>query len=478
MTAADPRPDLHRRAFLGGLGALGVAGLLAACGDDQPSSSAAAPSVSKGPGPGGYKLDLGGYQGPELTSKPVTLRFMRQSYSPEVNTFFTGLYEKFSAAYPNITIKEELVPYGDLPTKLKLYVSSGDAPDVMMGRNDFTPAYAAGRIALPLNDYFTKAYLDDLYAPLLDAVSAAGKVYCLPWDNNVEVMLFNRDLFARAKVATPPESIDEAWTIEAMLDTMRALKRNLPSGSYALASSTAGNGGPGSNYTQHESFFIRMMGDPKAATDSDEYKTWAGVSPDGLSVTGYVDSAGAVAGMTHYQDFFSEGLTPTGVVADQLSAGTAALSMDSFSVANLYSSAAGKPKFGWGVAPMPRGKSLFGCNTSDSPLVWSGSKNANEAVALVAYLCNDANRIGFARGWGSVPARSSLTEQMTEYHGPQQQLAVELAKLSSPSPKTPGWFDYFNAMNPAVKDIALGADPAATLHSTAQKIDALLKKYR
>jgi multiple sugar transport system substrate-binding protein len=491
MSNFDPSPrgrDIDRRAFMRGLaGGAGVAAItsaLAACG--SAASSGAGPgtasraTVVKGPGPGGYKIDLGGYQGPELTGKPVTVRFLRQAYSPAVNAFFTGLYAKFTAAYPNITIKEELVPYGDLVTKIKVYVTSGDAPDVMMGRNDFTPAYAVGKIALPLNGYFTDAFVADIYPPLVQAASQGGNLYCMPWDNNVEVMLFNRDLFAKAKVAAPPETIASDWTIEQAIDTMRALARNLStpsSGVWALASSTAGNGGPGSNYTQHESFFIRMMGDPKAPANSDVYKTWAGVNADGLRVGGYVDSDGAIAGMTNYQTFFSAGLTPKGIVPDQLSAGTAALSMDSFSVANLYSTAAGKPSFNWGVAPMPEGKSLFGCNASDSPIVWSGTQNPNEAVALVAYLCNDANRVGFARRWGSVPARTSLISQMREYQGTKQQLAVALAKASSPSPRTPGWFDYFNAMNPVVKNIALGADPAGALHAVASQIDTLLAKY-
>ena len=40
-------------------------------------TAAANTAVSKGPGPGHYRIDLGGYHGPELPSKPITLRFMR-----------------------------------------------------------------------------------------------------------------------------------------------------------------------------------------------------------------------------------------------------------------------------------------------------------------------------------------------------------------------------------------------------------------
>jgi multiple sugar transport system substrate-binding protein len=482
------RQPVTRRHFL--RGAAGLAGLaaigpaLAACADSTSSADANPAAPVSGPGPGHYRIDLGGYQGPELPSKTMTLRFMRQSYSPAVNAFFSKLYEQFSAAYPNITVKEELVPYGDLPTKLKVYVASNDAPDIMMGRNDFTEAYAAGKIALPLNNYFTTGYLADIYAPLKEAASAGGNLYCLPWDNNVEVLLFNRDLFTKAGVAPPPESDDikDAWTVEQMIDSMKALTTNLrgkgDTATWALASSTAGNGGPGSNYTQHESFWIRMMGDPAAAADSEDYRTWAGVSKDGFTASGYLDTAGAIAGMTDYQTFYGAGLTPKGIVPDQLTAGTAALSMDSFSVANLYLTKGSEPAFGWGVSPMPKGKTLFGCNSSDAPIVWAKTPNPDAAAALVAYLCNDANRIQFARLWGSVPARTSLIGQMTEYQGAKQKLAAALAKQSSGAPRSVGWFDYFNAMNPAVKDIALGADPATTLHSTAKQIDQLLAKYK
>jgi multiple sugar transport system substrate-binding protein len=67
---------------------------------------------------------------------------------------------------------------------------------------------------------------------------------------------------------------------------------------------------------------------------------------------------------------------------------------------------------------------------------------------------------------------------MTEYQGSKQKLVVALAKASSPAPRSLGWFDYFNAMNPTVKNIALGADVATTLHTTAKQVDQLLAKYR
>ncbi len=53
---------------------------------------------------------------------------MRQEFPPEVNDALSAAYAAFSAAYPNITVQEERVPYGDLPTKVQVYVALGRVP--------------------------------------------------------------------------------------------------------------------------------------------------------------------------------------------------------------------------------------------------------------------------------------------------------------------------------------------------------------
>ena len=155
-------PAIPRRRFVQGFaGVVGAAVVGSLAGKRASSSlSTAADLLSMQSSSGKYRLDLGGYDGPELSSKPIHLRFMRQSYTPSVEALFTKMYKNFTTAYPNVTISQELVPYGNLTTKLQVYVASGNAPDIMMGRNDFTLAYNAGNISLPLNEYFTKEFLN------------------------------------------------------------------------------------------------------------------------------------------------------------------------------------------------------------------------------------------------------------------------------------------------------------------------------
>jgi multiple sugar transport system substrate-binding protein len=474
----DPMTPLtSRRALLAGGTAL-VAG--AALG-----LPAAARAATPGSNPGKYKLDLGGYNGPALTSEPVTLRFMRQDFAPNVNAVFERAYAAFNKAYPNITVEEEKVPYGDLQNKVQIYVASGSAPDIMMGRNDFAQAYAAGQFAFPLQQYIAAEFIDDMLDSFRTSSTVNGNLCCVPWEAQSVMMYFNRDLFARGGVETPPEvdDPDKGWTWEQFSDALarlvEALRQKGDHDTWGLAASHFGNGGPGSNYAQIESLWVRSLGDPKADKRSSAYRTYAAVSEDGLTASGYLDTPEAIKGMTNYKSLFDKGLTPKGAVANQFLSGVAAADISGVQMSAKLAQQAAKLTFKWGVSPVPRGTFGFTASIADSPFVFAGSPHAPEAVALMSFLLNDDNRVAFHEQWGSLPSRKSLLDSGRRYRQQADyRLASAVARAAYPPPRTVGWFDYFNAVNPAVQDIALGADPAARLHQAAQQIDGLLAKYR
>ncbi|GHB67433.1 hypothetical protein GCM10010377_67910 [Streptomyces viridiviolaceus] len=476
-----------RRAALRALGfasaGAALGSTLVGCDSDSTGSDA----VEKGPGPGGYALDLGGYQGPMPRKSQMTLRVLRADTPPPVNDWYTKAYAAFHAAYPNIKIDEERVPFGSLQQKVQVYIQSGDAPDIMMGRTDLTPYYGAGRLAAPLGPYLTEEFVRTQRPSVVEGASADGKLLVMPWEDGIPMVVFNLDLFAKAKVDPPaelsPQGVTSGWTVQDFLDTLTDLKEGLarvgdPS-LFALEASTLGNGGPGSNYSGFEGHFIRMMGDPEASRSSDAYRTWAAVDPSGYKVTGYLDSDGAVRGMRNYQRLFKEGLTPKGAVPKQFAGGQAAVGWEAMALINRYSaSPEDKPKFRWGATVVPRGTTFFGCNQAEAPFVWSGSKNQAESVALLAFLANKKNRIGYHAVRGSVPARDDIVSSLPVYEGKPQQLGLAAGRHYVSAPRTPGWPDYSTAANSAIRNIALGADAASTLHETAGKIDAQLKKYR
>ena len=54
----------------------------------------------------------------------------------------------------------------------------------------------------------------------------------------------------------------------------------------------------------------------------------------------------------------------------------------------------------------------------------------------------------------------------------------ELTRVGFAPPITPGYLEYFSAMNAAVKDIALGAPVEDRLHKVAKELDGLLAPYK
>jgi multiple sugar transport system substrate-binding protein len=472
--------SLSRRSLVSG--GVALAAGTAAAGIGLP---AAARAATPGSAPGRYKLDLGGYNGPDLTTEPVTLRFMRQDFAPNVNAVFENAYALFNEVYPNIAIQEEKVPYGDLQNKVQVYVASGTAPDIMMGRNDFAQAYAAGQFALPLQQYISADFIGDLLDSFRISSTVDGNLCCIPWEAQSVMMYFNRDLFARAGVEAPPEvdDLSKAWTWEQFSDALTrlntALRAKGDGDTWALAASHFGNGGPGSNYAQIESLWVRSLGNPEADKNTSAYKTYAAVSEDGFTASGYLDTPEAIRGMANYKYLFDHGLTPKGAVPNQFLSGVAAADISGVQMSAKLGQQADKLNFKWGVSPVPRGTFDFTANIADSPFVFAGSPHAPEAVALLAFILNDENRTAFHAQWGSLPSRKSLLASGRKYgEQPDYRLASLVARSAYPPPRTVGWFDYFNAVNPAVKDIALGADPKERLRQAARQIDGLLAKYR
>jgi multiple sugar transport system substrate-binding protein len=419
-----------------------------------------------------------------LTTKPITLRLMRQVYNPTQSAFWADIYKQWNAAYPNITIQEETVPYGTLQSKLEAYVAAGNPPDIIMGKGDFVPFYVYSNIALNLSQYLTDAYQKDIVPATWSQQSVGGNLYCMPYSADNVLMFYNKDMTDAAGITPPYQgtdlsqgfSWDEAHTFWTKLNSYLNPQGGDPT-RYALAPETYGTGGAGGSYW-FDSIFIRSMGDANAPKDSDLYKTFIGVSPDGLQATGYVDTPQAIQGMTFYQNLFKEKLSPPAAVTRAFFDGKAATFLNSGGVEAQARNPANKVTFKWSSTPLPHGNMLFNNISSDCLFASAKTQYPAEVAAWLAFMNNDTNRIAWSRIGGVPPARLSLFAQMPEYDTAPFNMFLADTKAGYAPPVTPGYIEYFNAMNQAVKDIAAGADPAARLHEVASQIDGLLATYK
>lgn len=182
--------SLSRRDFLR-LTALTAAGTaLAACGQ------------------AGTKAPAGGEQAtvPPAAGK-VSLRFWSHN-NPAFVTTNEALVKKYMEANPDVDIKYENFPYGDLITTIQTSMAAKNEADVIEMFGSWVQSYAKGKTLaeLPSGVLSMSDAQNTFYAAPLDGYVWDGKLYGLPNEYNLENggVLVNKKMFEAAGVTYPP----------------------------------------------------------------------------------------------------------------------------------------------------------------------------------------------------------------------------------------------------------------------------------
>ena len=474
-----------------------IAGLVASCAQPAPTATprpTVAPTKAAGAQPtaavaepGGEfmaQLRKDGYIGPPLTTENITIHMLDVKPNELTEAMYDRWIAEFEAAFPNINIEPERIPFGDMAAKIQVIVAGGSPPDLMAADGPYTKAYCFYDILEPLNPYVSAEYLADYVPATLEEQSCDGQVYAWPQQQATLTGYFNRDMFVKAGLDAPPETTDVAkgWTWEKFMEAWKKLTVRAADGSttiWGLAPATFSSGGPGSNYYM-EGVFIRGKGDASAPKDSDEYKTWAAISEDGTDVKGYLDSNGAIEGMKFYQSIIQvEKVSPTAAIPNCFA--------DERAATGFHTGAAGanymkiNPNLPMGVTPMPHyeGRAPFSHGGSNSMAVAKGSKHKPEAMAFALYIYNYKNRVEYAQVTKNLPALLSVFEGTGQYgEYPNTLLREALINVAVPRPGGPGYSHYESVANLAIKDIGLGADVASRLHQAAEQLNGLLTVFK
>lgn len=178
---------------------------LAACGSDNDNNNAS-PGASEpaASGPAASQVNNG---------EKVTIT-LQNIYVDETTPTAKGLkqtIEAYKKEHPNVTIELDTLSTDQQKQKLKTQAASKTIPDITMVNPaaQMLPFVEAGLFA-PLNDMVEKDGLKDTYqAGLLDYYSFDNNIYALPDGNNIEVVYYNKDLFAKAGIDAPPATFEE-----------------------------------------------------------------------------------------------------------------------------------------------------------------------------------------------------------------------------------------------------------------------------
>ncbi|MFF2483867.1 extracellular solute-binding protein [Paenibacillus sp. NPDC058071] len=172
---------------------------LAACGSSNTTNEASSPPPS---GSGAASEDAN--TSPEQIGKPVTLEyFTMQQITADQKKFINDALQKDQ---PNITVQFKHVSDNYL-VALKSRIAAGDAPDLFDGNGyvangDFVePGYV-----LDLTD---SGIIDGILPQFQDAGKYQGQVYGIPTLAQGKGMIYNKTVFEKAGITTPPKTLDE-----------------------------------------------------------------------------------------------------------------------------------------------------------------------------------------------------------------------------------------------------------------------------
>ena len=189
---------------------------LSACGPAATATQAVAPTAA-----------VQATQAPQATAAPtaapkVTINWWHISTKDPGLSLWHKFATEYMAAHPNVTINITVLENEAFKTKLTTVMQSGTPPDIFQswGGGDMNSQIAAGLLKdiTPDLDANGGAWRSTFGAGPLSVYALNGKNYGVPWDMGMVGWWYNKDLFAKAKIANPPTT----WT--ELLADVKTLK--------------------------------------------------------------------------------------------------------------------------------------------------------------------------------------------------------------------------------------------------------------
>ncbi|MFJ2958388.1 extracellular solute-binding protein [Streptomyces sp. NBC_00669] len=146
----------------------------------------------------------------------LTVWIMRDSVAAPVLKAFTADFEK---AHPGTTLDLQIQEWDGIGAKIVSALAGNDAPDVIEVGNTQVAQYAASGGVDDLTGKVADLHGSDWIPGLAEPGRIDGKQYGIPWYAANRVVIYNKDLFAKAGITAPPKTRAEWITDTTKLDT-------------------------------------------------------------------------------------------------------------------------------------------------------------------------------------------------------------------------------------------------------------------
>lgn len=252
----------------------------------------------------------------------------------EITTFREVVLPAFNAAYPNVTVETQEIPYNDLRQKLVTGIAGGVLPDVLRSDITWVPEFADQGALLALDEAMPD--FDDYAAQVFPGPLSTNKwgehYYGLPLDTNTRVIFTNAEVFEAAGITEMPTTIED---FEAALAT---IKDTLGEDVYGYAEGGTG----GWNVLPWIWSFGGAITDPELTTAS-----------------GYLNGEGTVAAVTKLKEWLDNGYMSPSILgggtatSDQFGNGQTATVLEGPWMPSIFANQF--PELGFDYIPVPAG---------------------------------------------------------------------------------------------------------------------------
>ncbi|MER7110992.1 extracellular solute-binding protein [Streptomyces sp. NPDC000229] len=390
-------------------------------------------------------------------TRTVTVWLMKGSVSDDFLERFTTAYEK---EHPGVEVEVTFQEWTGIGKKVTAALESDDAPDVIEVGNTQVAQYAATEL---LHDLTLESVRDLGYEDWLPGLAEPGKVhgaqYGIPWYAANRVVIYNKDLFARAGITTPPK------TREQWLEETEKLDE--------------GPGGTQGIYLAGQDWYTLagFVWDEGGELAVEKGGKW----------TGALDSPAALRGMAVYKDLQALGGGPknadeeTPPQAQVFAEGDVAqiIAPPSAAAAIQERNPALKDKLGFFPIPGRTADKPCAVFTGGSDLIIPlNSDDRHAAMQVVAALAGEKWQTDLARTMNYVPNKSSLAGAVRGQEATAAMAAA--AARGRATPNSPEWADVeaANPIKPYMTAVLEGESPQRAAKAASARITAILSGDR
>ncbi|MCH0539100.1 extracellular solute-binding protein [Streptomyces sp. MUM 203J] len=402
----------------------------------------------------------GSGDGDKAADGPVTITWWDTSDATNEAPTYKKLIEKFEKANKDIKVTYQNVPFAEAEQKYKTAAQAGKAPDVLRADVGWTAGLAELKYLAPLDGTPAVKEIGSFNQGLVEGAKVDGKLYGVPQVTDALALLYNKEIFEKAGVKTPPTTWDElSKAAKTIKDKTGVDGIYLNPDSYFALPFLYGEGGMMVDPANKKITVNDAAGQKATQTIVDMIKDGVAVKPD------YTD------GYNNMQAAFKDGKV-------------AMVINGPWSTADDLSGKAFKNKDNLGIASVPAGSSgKAGTPTGGHNLtVYNGSDAAHKAAAqkFVAFMTSAESQEFASLGTGVLPTRDdAYTVEVVA--DPVRAAFKNVLTDSTPRPAVAGVSDMFAEWTKQHVEILKGnASVEKGLDTTADKWKAnvgSLKEY-